>query len=59
MAGFFYNVFLNQPYNQFIATQKVLLLGEVHTADLMAQSALLDNQKPAHLTQLRELCETT
>ncbi|WP_341255312.1 formimidoylglutamase [uncultured Pseudoalteromonas sp.] len=49
--------FLNQPYNQFIATQKVLLLGEVHTADLMAQSALLDNQNPAHLTQLRELCE--
>ena len=28
--------FLNQPHNQFIATQKVLLLGEVNTDDLMA-----------------------
>ncbi|TMP05658.1 arginase [Pseudoalteromonas sp. S3178] len=49
--------FLNQPHNQFIATQKVLLLGEVNTDDLMAQSSQLDNQQAQQLTQLRDLCQ--
>ncbi|AQP99491.1 arginase [Pseudoalteromonas aliena] len=49
--------FLNQPHNQFITTQKVLLLGEVNVDDLMAQSNLLDNQQPQQLTQLRALCQ--
>ncbi|WP_372759872.1 formimidoylglutamase [Pseudoalteromonas sp.] len=48
--------FLNQPHNQFIASQKVLLLGEVNCHDLMAQSALLDNRQADQLAQLRELC---
>ncbi|NMF49509.1 formimidoylglutamase [Pseudoalteromonas arctica] len=49
--------FLNQPHNQFIATQKVLLLGEVNTDDLMAQSNQLNNQQAQQLTQLRDLCQ--
>ncbi|GAB0110840.1 formimidoylglutamase [Pseudoalteromonas distincta] len=49
--------FLNQPHNQFIATQKVLLLGEVNTDDLMAKSNLLNNQQPEQLGQLRDLCQ--
>jgi len=48
--------FLNQPHNQFIATQKVLLLGEVNTTDLMLQSNQLSAKQPEQLTQLRELC---
>lgn len=48
--------FLNQPHNQFIATQKVLLLGEVNADDLMAQSDQLDNQQPQQLNLLRKLC---
>ena len=53
----FLQQFLNQPHNQFINTQKVLLLGEVDVDDLMLQSVQLDNQKPAQLTKLRELCQ--
>ncbi|NMP04139.1 formimidoylglutamase [Pseudoalteromonas arctica] len=49
--------FLNQPHNQFIATQKVLLLGEVNTDDLMAQSNQLNNQQTQQLTKLRDLCQ--
>ncbi|KAA1158858.1 formimidoylglutamase [Pseudoalteromonas fuliginea] len=49
--------FLNQPHNQFIATQKVLLLGEVNVDDLMAKSKPLDNQQPKQLNQLRDLCQ--
>ncbi|KAA1152344.1 arginase [Pseudoalteromonas sp. FUC4] len=49
--------FLNQPHNQFIATQKVLLLGEVNTDDLMAQSNQLNNRQAQQLTQLRDLCQ--
>ena len=49
--------FLNQPHNQFIATQKVLLLGEVNTVDLMLQSNQLSAKQPEQLTQLRELCK--
>lgn len=52
----FLQQFLNQPNNQFIATQKVLLLGEVYTDDLMAQSAQLDHQQAQQLQQLRALC---
>ena len=49
--------FLNQPHNQFIATQKVLLLGEVNVDDLMAQSSQLNNKNPEQLQQLRLLCQ--
>lgn len=49
--------FLNQPHNQFIATQKVLLLGEVNTDDLMAKSNQLNNHQAKQLTQLRDLCQ--
>lgn len=53
----FLSKFLNQPHNQFIATQKVLLLGEVHVDDLMAQSNQLNNKSPEQLQQLRLLCQ--
>lgn len=48
--------FLNQPHNQFLPMQKVLLLGEVDTVDLMAQSSSLCNHNPKQLEHLRELC---
>lgn len=48
--------FLNQPHNQFLAVQKVLLLGEVDVDDLIAQSELLDNQQAEQLHKLRSLC---
>ena len=48
--------FLNQPHNDAIAMQKVLLLGEVNLDDLMQQAQPLDNQNPLDLDQLRQLC---
>lgn len=48
--------FLNQPNNQFLATKKVLLLGEVNLDDLTLQAKHLDNQNPEQLAQLRTLC---
>ena len=52
----FLNRFLNQPNNQFVATEKVLLLGEVNLDDLVQKAQHLDNQNPEQLTQLRTLC---
>ena len=48
--------FLNQPHNDAIAMQKVLLLGEVNLDDLMQQAQPLDNHNPDDLAQLRKLC---
>ncbi|HEA16556.1 MAG TPA: arginase [Pseudoalteromonas prydzensis] len=48
--------FLNQPDNQFLANEKVLLLGEVAISDLTLAARDLSNQNPQQLTQLRELC---
>ena len=48
--------FLNQPHNNAIAMQKVLLLGEVNLDDLMQQAQPLDNHNPNDLAQLRKLC---
>lgn len=48
--------FLNQPDNQFLANEKVLLLGEVAINDLTQAARDLSNQNPQQLAQLRELC---
>ncbi|NNG43605.1 formimidoylglutamase [Pseudoalteromonas sp. NEC-BIFX-2020_002] len=48
--------FLNQPDNQFLASDKVLLLGEVDVADLTLAASSLSNQHPRQLEQLRDLC---
>lgn len=48
--------FLNQPDNQFLANEKVLLLGEVAISDLTLAARDLSNQNPQQLTQLRQLC---
>lgn len=52
----FLQYFLNQPHNQFIAMQKVLLLGEIQVDDLMLQAQSLDNNNPEDLATLRKLC---
>jgi len=49
--------FLNQPDNQFLANEKVLLLGEVAVDDLCKAAAHLDNKLPKQLGQLRDYCE--
>lgn len=49
--------FLNQPDNQFLANEKVLLLGEVAVEDLCKAAAHLDNKIPEQLGQLRDYCE--
>ncbi len=48
--------FLNQSNNQFLANEKVLLLGEVGVADITAAAADLDIQNPEQLNQLRDYC---
>ena len=48
--------FLNQPDNQFLVNEKVLLLGEVAISDLTLAARDLSNQNPQQLMQLRELC---
>ena len=48
--------FLNQPDNQFLANEKVLLLGEVAISDLTLAARDLSNKNPQQLMQLRELC---
>jgi formiminoglutamase len=48
--------FLNQSDNQFLANEKVLLLGEVDIDDITAAAAPLDNQNPEQLAQLRSYC---
>ncbi|KID58939.1 arginase [Pseudoalteromonas luteoviolacea] len=50
--------FLNLPCNQFLIPNNVLLLGEIITHDLQAQSESVDNTCSAGLAQLRALCET-
>jgi len=54
----FLQYFLNQPVNQFNATQQVLLLGEIDVDDVMAQAQGLNNQHAEELAQLRKLCAT-
>ena len=51
-------VSLNQPVNQFNATQQVLLLGEIDVDDVMVQAQGLNNQHAEELAQLRKLCAT-
>ncbi|WP_440054401.1 arginase family protein [Pseudoalteromonas sp. T1lg65] len=48
--------FLNQPVNEFLNVDKVLLLGEVDVQDLQTTSEGLDNRDKEQLAQLRELC---
>ncbi|PCK33502.1 formimidoylglutamase [Pseudoalteromonas piscicida] len=48
--------FLNQPNNQFLSGDKILLLGEVDIQAIQATAAQLDNADPQQLTQLRNLC---
>ena len=48
--------FLNLQANQFIASNKVLLLGEVDCIDIMKRGKGLNNQDPVELDSLRSLC---
>ena len=48
--------FLNLQANQFIASSKVLLLGEVDCSDVMQRAKSLNNQVPEELSTLRKLC---
>lgn len=48
--------FLNLQANQFIASNKVLLLGEVDCIDIMKRGKGLSNQDPVELDSLRSLC---
>jgi formiminoglutamase len=47
--------FLNQQSNVFLTGENIMVLGEVHTHDLMEKSEALDPHKPADLFRLREL----
>ncbi|WP_462155525.1 formimidoylglutamase [Pseudoalteromonas piscicida] len=48
--------FLNQPDNQFLSGDKILLLGEVDTQAIQTRALSLDNTNSEQLTQLRTLC---
>jgi formiminoglutamase len=48
--------FLNLQHNDSLATERILLLGQVDCAELQQQASTLDNQQPEQLTQLRQLC---
>lgn len=52
----FLSKFLNLQANQFIASNKVLLLGEVDCVDIMKRGQGLSNKVPAELELLRQLC---
>lgn len=48
--------FLNLQHNDALATERILLLGQIDCADLQQQAIALSNQDPQQLQQLRELC---
>ncbi|WP_213996258.1 formimidoylglutamase [Arsukibacterium sp.] len=48
--------FLNLQHNDSLATDSILLLGQIDCANLQQQATALDNQNPQHLAQLRQLC---
>ncbi|RXF00942.1 formimidoylglutamase [Pseudoalteromonas sp. PS5] len=48
--------FLNQPNNQFLGGDKILLLGEVNIEEIQAASCELSNQDTEQLDRLRQLC---
>lgn len=52
----FLSKFLNLQANQFIASNKVLLLGEVDCVDIMKRGQGLSNKVTAELEILRHLC---
>lgn len=52
----FLSKFLNLQANQFIASNKVLLLGEVDCVDIMKRGQGLSNKVPSELEILRQLC---
>ena len=54
--GAFLDAFLNIQANQFIASDQILLLGEVALDDLRKQALNLDNTKAHDVVKLRELC---
>lgn len=54
----FLSKFVNLQSNHFIAAEQILLLGEIHCADLQQQAAILDTAEPQQLVRLRQLVET-
>ena len=52
----FLSAFLNIQSNEFIASNKILLLGEIDLVDLQKQAANLDSTKTHDVAKLRDLC---
>ncbi|KKO46369.1 arginase [Arsukibacterium ikkense] len=48
--------FLNLQHSDTLASEQILLLGEIDCADLQQQAASLSNQHPQQLASLRQLC---
>jgi formiminoglutamase len=48
--------FLNLQHNDNLASQQIMLLGQITCADLQQQAVTLSNQDPHQLNQLRQLC---
>jgi formiminoglutamase len=52
----FLSRFLNLQANQYIAAEKVILLGEVDFSEQLKKASLLNNKRPDDLVTLRALC---